>query len=109
METNLPDDAKQKALYSDHAYYAASSPGGSDSGVSTGGYSPSSSNNSIEDIIPMDMEKELFGPLNLKNYEGMDSMEEELTGIDPYLLDSLSDASGSPGLIGNESPINFGE
>ena len=116
METNLPDDIKQQQQLqhtqqkqcSDHAYSINPSSPQSDSGVSSSGpYSPSSSSNGVEDLT-FDLDRDLFGPLDLKNYDDLEG--DMVTGIDPMLLDSLSECSSdSPALAGNESPVKFGE
>lgn len=110
METNLPDDVKQQQQhinikqqqFTDHAYSITPSSPHSDSGISSGPYSPSNSTNSADEL-PFDIEQELFAPLDLKSYEDIDA--DSMSAIDPMLLDSLSETSSSPG---NESPINFG-
>jgi len=111
MERNVPDDVKEQKQQQpsskqchDHAYSITPASPNSDSGVSSGPYSPSNSTNSLEDM-PFDLERELFAPLDLKSYENADILPD----VDPMLLDSLSDCGSSPGLTGNESPINFGE
>ena len=109
MDTNLPDDVKEQQQQltpaavkqvNDHAYSISPASPHSDSGISNGPYSPSSSSNGIDDI-GFDLERELFAPLDLKSYE----TEEQ--GNNPSLMDALSESS-SPGLYGNESPVSFG-
>lgn len=115
METNLPDDVKQQQQkqqpsqnkkFSDHAYSITPSSPQSDSGISSGPYSPSNSSNSIEDLS-FDIERDLFGPLDLKTYEDVDNSF--MTSVDPAFLDSVSECSTSPSRIGNESPMSFGK
>lgn len=118
METNLPDYVKQAQQHpqyqqpqqkqvSDHDYSISPSSPHSDSGVSSAGpYSPSNSSG-IEDLA-FDIDRDLFGPLDLKNYDDVDG--DMVGGVDPMLLDSISECSSdSPALAGNESPARFGK
>lgn len=107
MTTNLPDDVKQQQMtqekYSDHAYSATPSSPKSDSGISTGPYSPSNSSYGVDELIPMDFEKELFGPLDLKNYDTDELLADQVS------VESFSDSGMSPSFSGgSESPMNFG-
>lgn len=103
LDSNLPDDMKQKQLkqnhVADHAYSVNPSSPHSDSGISNGPYSPSSSSNSIEDVGLTDMwQKELFEPLGLNK-------DTDFPVIDDMMMDAWSDnSSSSPCLEGNESP-----
>lgn len=110
MDTNLSDDIKEKQLQpkfnTDHAYSATPGSPNSDSGISNGPSSPAISSSGLgSEPIAFDLDQELFGPLNLKDYENLHEQE-----MDPVILGSWSDSSScSPELKNDEATFSFGK